>query len=86
MSTGERENSHIIGHRPGSFASSSFAPLKSYHPGASEVSAGALPYSETRWTWKVHRNVTLQEGSQPLRSDYTEISSPVRPLWARMRP
>lgn len=86
MSTGERANSHIIGYRPGSFASSSSAPLKSYHHDASEVSADALPYSETRWTWKVPRIVTLQEGSQPSRSDYTEISSPVRPLWARMRP
>lgn len=57
--TCEHDNSHIIEHRPGSFASSSSALPRSYHPDASAVYAGALPYSETRRTWKVFRVVTL---------------------------
>lgn len=32
------------------------------------------------------RFVTLWEGSQPFHSNYTEISSLVRLLWARVRP
>lgn len=59
LSTGERDNFHIIGHHPGSFASSSSALPRSYHPDASAVSAGALPYSETKTTWKMFRVAIL---------------------------
>lgn len=79
LSTDTWRSPHIIVHCPAPFASSSSVLPRSCRPDASATAAGALPYSETRPSWRVFPVVILQADWWPFHSDCIEISNPVRP-------